>query len=134
MRRSWFVSDFCQPIYEAFLTEAVARGRINAPGFFDDPLTRAAWCGARWDGPAQTQLDPTKEAQANLILVKNGWKTNEQITREYYGENWEDNIQALAAELELIKALIPDMALNNTVPMQEDKEKDGGDEDESNDE
>lgn len=134
MRRSWFVNDFCQPVYEAFLAEAVARGRISAPGFFDDPIIRAAWCGARWDGPAQTQLDSTKEAQANEILVKNGWKTNEQVTREYYGGNWEDNIQALAAERELFKALIPDIALNDTVLIQEDKENDEDEKDESNDE
>lgn len=38
MRRKWFVDDFCQPVYEMFLAEAVALGRINAPGFFTDPL------------------------------------------------------------------------------------------------
>ncbi len=117
MRRSWFVNDFCQPVYEVWLAEAVARGRILAPGFFDDPLIRAAWCGARWDGPAQTQLDPLKEANANTMLVKQGWKTNEQITREYYGENWEDNMAALAAENELMKNVI-------TVPAE--KKGDGG--------
>ncbi len=107
MRRSWFVNDFCQPIYEAWLAEAVARGRINAPGFFDNPLIRAAWCGARWDGPAQTHLDPVKEANANAMEVANGWKTNEQVTREFYGENWEENINALGQENELIKKILP---------------------------
>ncbi len=113
MRRSWFVNDFCQPVYEVWLSEAVARGRINAPGFFDDPLIRAAWCGARWDGPAMTQLDPKKEAESNAMLVKHGWKTNEQITREYYGENWEENMAALASENEL---------LSNTITIPDDGE------------
>ena len=107
MRRSWFVNDFCQPIYEAWLAEAVARGRINASGFFDNPLIRVAWCGARWDGPAQTHLDPVKEANANAMEVANGWKTNEQVTREFYGENWEENINALGRENELIKKILP---------------------------
>lgn len=98
MRRSWFVSDFCKPVYEAWLAEAVAIGRISAPGFFGDPLIRAAWCGSRWDGPAQTHLDPKKEAEANELIVKNGWKTNEQITREYYGENYADNLAVLTEE------------------------------------
>ena len=31
MRRVWFSRDFCQPVYEAWLTEAVASGRISAP-------------------------------------------------------------------------------------------------------
>lgn len=51
MYRQWFVDDFCQPIYEIWLAEAVARGRIQAPGFFVDPLVREAWCGTRWIGP-----------------------------------------------------------------------------------
>lgn len=33
MRREWFVSDFCRPIYEIWMYEAIARGRIKAPGF-----------------------------------------------------------------------------------------------------
>ena len=48
MRRQWFVNDFCQPVYEIWLAEAIALGRIKAPGFFSDPLIRAAWSGARW--------------------------------------------------------------------------------------
>lgn len=108
MRRSWFVSDFCQPVYEAWLAEAVARGRISAPGFFDDPAIRAAWCGTRWDGPAQTHLDPVKEATANAMEVANGWKTNEQVTREFYGENWEENMQALKEENKLLAEIFPE--------------------------
>ncbi len=103
MRRSWFVADFCRPIYETWLAEAVARGRIKAPGFFDDPIIHEAWCGSRWDGPAQTLLDPKAEAEANEIIVKSGWKTNEQVTREYYGENYTDNLNILSEEAKLMK-------------------------------
>lgn len=102
MRRSQFVNDFCQPVYEIWLTEAVARGRITAPGFFDDPSIRAAWCNARWDGPAQTHLDPLKDAKANLLQVQNGWKTNEQVAREFYGVNWRENMQDLRREADII--------------------------------
>lgn len=38
MRRKWFVDDFCQPVYEMFLAEAVALGRINAPASSRTPL------------------------------------------------------------------------------------------------
>lgn len=103
MRRSWFVADFCKPIYEVWLAEAVAKGRIKAPGFFADPLIHEAWCGSRWDGPAQTLLDPKKEAEANELIVKNRWKTNEQVTREFYGENYTDNLNVLAEEAKLMK-------------------------------
>ena len=60
MRRSWLVEAFCRPVYERWLTEAVAVGRVQAPGFFADPLLRSAWCGAQWIGPVQGQLDPKK--------------------------------------------------------------------------
>ena len=40
MYRAWLATDFCQPIYEEWLAEAVAKKRIDAPGFFTDPLIR----------------------------------------------------------------------------------------------
>ena len=106
-RRASFVDDFCQPTYELWLAEAVARGRIKAPGFFTDPAVRSAWCGARWDGPAMTQLDPVKEANADKIAVENGWKTNEQVTREHYGGDWKANIEVLRREKEMLSSVEP---------------------------
>lgn len=104
MRRKWFVDDFCQPSYEVWLTEAVARGRIKAPGFFDDPLVRSAWCGARWIGPVQTSLDPLKEAKAAVLQMQNALKTHEQIAREIGGGDWEENVEQLRHENEMLAA------------------------------
>ncbi len=98
MRRKWFVEDFCQPVYEVWLAEAVARGRIKAPGFFGDPLIRAAWCGARWIGPTQGSLDPLKEAQAAVLQIQHALKTHEQVTREMSGGDWDANVEQLAAD------------------------------------
>jgi len=92
MRRKWLVNMFCQPIYERWLCEAVAIGRIKAPGFFSDPRIRAAWCKARWIGPVQGQLDPTKEVKANILAVAHGYKTHEQVAIEYGGD-WNENIE-----------------------------------------
>lgn len=103
MRREWFVSDFCQPIYELWLAEAVARGRINAPGFFDDPLVRNAWCGARWIGPVQGQLDPLKEAEASIMLISHGLKTHAQVARELGGGDWDENVLQIKRENELLQ-------------------------------
>ena len=102
MRRKWFVDDFCQPVYEMFLAEAVALGRIKAPGFFTDPLVREAWCGARWIGPVQGSLDPKKEAEAALMLIDNAIKTHEQVSREMSGGDWEENVEQLQRENELL--------------------------------
>ena len=64
MRREWLSDDFCRPVYELWLTEAVARGRISAPGFLTDPIIRQAYLKSEWIGPSQGQLDPTKEVAA----------------------------------------------------------------------
>ena len=104
MRRKWFVEDFCQPVYEIWLAEAVARGRVTAPGFFDDPLVRAAWCGAQWIGPVQGSIDPLKEAQAAVLQIQRALKTHEQVTREMSGGDWDANVEQLAAENEKLAA------------------------------
>ena len=104
MRRAWFVDDLCQPVYQIWLAEAVALGRIKAPGFFDDPLLRAAWSGARWIGPVQGSLDPLKEAKADILLINRGIKTHEQVTRERGGGDWEENMEELTREMEQLRA------------------------------
>jgi len=103
MRRVWFVDDFPQPVYEMFLAEAIALGRIKAPGFFTDPLIRAAWCQSRWIGPVQGQLDPTKEAKAAIMHIDRAIKTHEQVTREMGGGDWEDNVEQIAVENERLR-------------------------------
>lgn len=83
------VTQFCQPVYEQWLEEAVARGYINAPGFFTDQLVRAAWCRAEWHGPTQGQLDPTKEVEAASLRVAAGFSTRTRETAELTGGNFE---------------------------------------------
>jgi len=104
MRRQMLVNMFCQPVYERWLCEAVAIGRIKAPGFFTDPRIRAAWCKARWIGPVQGQLDPTKEVKADILAVAHGFKTHEQVTREIGGGDWNENMEQLAHENETLAA------------------------------
>lgn len=105
MRRSWFINDFCQPIYEIFLTEAVASGRIQAPGFLKDPALKWAWCKAEWNGPAQGQLDPIKEATAAKIRVEQGFSTRERETVEMNGGDFVGNVtQAEMENKKMIQA------------------------------
>lgn len=102
MRREWFANDFCRPVYEIWLAEAVARGRIQAPGFFTDPLIRAAWLGSEWIGPSQGQLDPTKEISAEILANQQGYSTREQSTIRLNGGQWEANMRQLKRENEII--------------------------------
>ena len=89
--RSWWVANFCQPIYEEWLNEAVLKGRVIAPGFFDDPIIRYAYSWADWTGPSQGQLDPVKEVKAAILRVENGFSTRQRETAELTGGDWELN-------------------------------------------
>lgn len=98
MYRTWLASDFCQPIYEEWLTEAVAKKRIKAPGFFTDPLIKKAYCKAEWNGPAKGILDPVKEVNAAEKRVQNGFSTRQQETMEMRGGDFYNNVEQLKQE------------------------------------
>ncbi|MBJ6362108.1 phage portal protein [Paenibacillus sp. MAHUQ-46] len=104
-RRDWFSNDFCQPIYESWLFEAVATGRIKAPGFFSDPAKRKMWSQAIWIGPSPGQIDPIKEVQASVMRINNGFSTHEKETSELTGMDWDGNIDVLRREWEMRKDL-----------------------------
>lgn len=103
MKREWMANDFCQPIYEEFLAEGIAKGRIYAPGFFEDPLVRKAFCGAEWFGPSQGQLDPLKEVNAAEKRVLNGFSTRARETVELTGGDWFKNHNLRVVEERLRK-------------------------------
>lgn len=97
--RSSFSKSFCQPIWELWLSEAVAKGRIEAPGFFDDPAIRQAWCGCMWMGAAMGHVDPIKEVKAARERVALNISTEEQEAAEYNGNDWADVVRQRKKEL-----------------------------------
>jgi len=86
--REDFIEAFSQPIYEEFLSEAILKGRISAPGFLTDPYKRLAYSGAYWIGPAQGQIDEVKEVEAANKRVLYGFSTRgieaQKLTRRSY--------------------------------------------------
>ncbi len=98
MQRESFVADFCQPVYEEWFAEAVARGRINAPGFFDDPAIRNAYTRCIWNGPARTSLNPAQEVTAAKERVEMGFSTAEQETAQMTGGDYRQNIKQRVTE------------------------------------
>lgn len=105
--REWLAVNFCQPVYEWFLSDAINAGLIQAPGFYEDPVRRAAWLGSQWIGPARMMLDPLKEWKAEEVAVNMGARTLEQVITEKTGEDWETTTEqrgrehALRAKLKL---------------------------------
>lgn len=103
MRRKWFVQDFCQEVYELWFSEAVSKGRIYAPGFFNNPLARKAYTNCTWNGPAQGQLDPSKEVDAAVKRIGAGLSTREDECSAMNGTDFEDNVRTLQNENELLE-------------------------------
>ena len=134
MRRVWFATDFCQPIYNVWLSEAIARGRIIAPGFFTDPGVKNAYCKAEWIGPSQGQIDPVKEVNASILKCKEGFSTRERETTELTGGNWDDNIDQITRENALLgeanKFLAPAQAIEIPQKDETNNKEEGGNEDE----
>lgn len=85
------------------MSEAVAKGRIKAPGFFADPIIKSAYCSAEWSGPSAGQLDPTKEVQAADLRVQGGYSTREREARELTGTDFYKNVKQRKREEELLK-------------------------------
>ncbi len=122
MRRAWLIDDFCKPIYEIWLTEAIAKGRIKAPGFYLDASIREAWCKCAWNGPAQGMLDPLKEIKAAKGRVDLGVSTREIETMEMNGGNFDDNAAQLKHEAVHMGEI--NSLLNNTNAEQGNNEED----------
>lgn len=99
VRRTAFNDQFNKPIYEQWLAEAVAKGRVDAPGFFDDPAIRRAWCGCMWMGTTMGHVDPLKEAKAAAERVNLNMTTEEQEAASYNGNDWNENIRQRKKEI-----------------------------------
>jgi len=110
-RRAWLARGFCQPVYEEFLVEAITIGRIAAPGFFEDPAARVAYCRADWIGPTQGQIDPIKEVIAAQKRVENGFSTRAEETAALTGGDFEAKHRKRVKEEKLRNELINNEAV-----------------------
>lgn len=86
--RELHVTQFCAPVYEDVITEAVARGLLKAPGLLSDPLRRQAWLGAVWMGPARPTIDPVKDATADEKYLEMGVTSLTRIAAERFGVDY----------------------------------------------
>jgi lambda family phage portal protein len=134
-RRTWLENHFCNLVYEAWMEEAVLRGRIDAPGFMDDFAIKAAYLEKKWVGPAPGQIDPTKETTAALDRIGGRLSTiaGESAAIE---EDFDKNVEQTAYEENTMDALninyIGMGARGSTGVNQGQDDTDNDDEDENN--
>lgn len=118
--RRKFNQMFNQQIWEMWLSEAVAIGRVEAPGFFDDPAIRRAWCGCMWNGVTMGHVDPRKEVEAAILRIQHNLSTEEQEAAEYNGNDWSEVIRQRRKEIEALA----DLQIPEDYTPSDDKEDD----------
>jgi len=96
--RDELASDFLNIIYEAWLDNEIARGRIKCPGW-SDPFLRKAWSYCEWTGRSKPHIDPVKYGAGEKLKIELGATTQERIARETNGSNAALNRAKLKREL-----------------------------------
>lgn len=98
-KRDLLAKMLCQPVFELWLTEEIAEGRIHAPGFFADDVVRAAWCAAIWTGDGPGSIDPVKEVLAARERVNLGISTKQAESILHDGVDWEQKHEQRVKEI-----------------------------------
>jgi capsid protein len=89
--------DFLNPVYEMWLAEELAAGRVRAPGW-NDPRLRAAWLHNHWWGAPLPIIDPVKAMRADRGYAEMGAHHLDEVTRNLNGGNGEINRAKLAKQ------------------------------------
>lgn len=76
IRSSILVAGFLRPLWHRFVTLEILSGRINAPDFARDPKPFFA---VNFLFPEWAALDPLKEAQADVLLMRAGIRSRQEI-------------------------------------------------------
>jgi lambda family phage portal protein len=103
-KRQWLATYWAKPVYELWLEEAINKGVIDAPDFYEK---RHAWTKVKWIGPGRGWVDPVKEAKAAQLRMQIGLSTLEDECAAQ-GLDWEEVLEQLARE----KAKIVELGLS----------------------
>jgi len=102
--RTWLSLSFCQPVYETWMAEAVAIGRIPAPGFFSDPLLRWAYTRAAWPGDSMGSINPKDEVAAYVSAIDARLMTRERAEWELWGSDFNETFDQKQGEQDRLRA------------------------------
>jgi lambda family phage portal protein len=96
-RRKWLGESLCQPLYRMIIEEAWLRGELEAGDFYTDMYRLTS---AEWIGPPKGQIEPIKEVQADVLAVKNNFKTLEEVLLEQ-GRDLNSTLTQVKAEKDI---------------------------------
>lgn len=90
--------------FRLWFEEAINRGyletlkRPNIPNFYDG-LNAEAYCQADWIGAGNVMIDALKETQAQVLQLKNGLNTKENVIARIHGGDWRRVSRQIAREM-----------------------------------
>lgn len=97
IERNEMIIDFLNPEYEMWLSEEIAAGRIQCPGW-SDKYIRTAWLNCEWAGTPMINIDPLKTAEADQKYIELGAQTLDDVARNYNGSSGKANRIKLARQ------------------------------------
>lgn len=81
--REFFCQQFCTPINDALMEEAVATGQLEIPGGpFNFYVYRTELTMSDWIGPGRGTVDPQKESNSANLEVAAGRRSTAELVRE----------------------------------------------------
>ena len=84
-------ADYLSIIFEMWLSEEIAAGRITAPGWMD-PILRAAWMNSTWIGAPMPNIDPLRTAKGVKEYLSMSATTGERVALENNGSDFKANV------------------------------------------
>lgn len=96
--RQWMRESYNEFVVEAFMDESVEKGRLVAPGYFEDPAIREAYLGADFIGDVYGSLDMLKEMQAYKLAIDERLMSRTRAMAELNGGDWDANVAQMAKE------------------------------------
>ncbi|MGQ2906731.1 MAG: phage portal protein [Aliihoeflea sp.] len=104
-RRERIAAPFAQGIFEAWLEEGIAEGRLPLKGGLQAFLAnRERVVGSEWRGPPKPSADPYKDALADKVGLETGTRSLKRIYAEQ-GLDWEEETDQIALEIEKMIAI-----------------------------
>lgn len=79
-------ADLLDPVYEMWLAEEIAAGRVSAPGW-GDPRIRAAWLNSNWWGAPLPIIDPLKAMRSDQGWAEMGAHDLDTVARNLNGSD-----------------------------------------------
>lgn len=93
--QTWFVENFIELVYEEWLPYALMSNNLDLPPRKKDKFNQPHWMPRGWNW-----VDPQREINANILAVKNGFKSLGDIVSEQ-GHDIEEVFDRLSRERDL---------------------------------